>query len=268
MRFVITTIATIMLNLSVTACSNADTTAANDNSVTATTPAAGKALDITERNANNRLKETLEKNLKASGINAKVTQIQRTELSSLYWVSLEGLPAVYTTADGKYIFQGDVVRLDKNDVHNISEELQAGENKKLLATVKLKDTITYKPNGTSRAIVYVFTDSSCPYCHKFHEEMEAINAKGIEVRYLAWPRAEQFIPQMKAIWCSEDRAAAFDTAIKGMPVTAPECKNPVMEHYRLGQQIGVNGTPAIYSADGKYLGGYLTANELAKRLGL
>ncbi len=268
MRFVITTIASIALSLSLTACSNADTAAANDNSVTATTPASGKALDITERNANNRLKDTLTKNLKAAGINAKVTQVQRTELSNLYWVSLEGLPAVYTTADGKYIIQGDVVRLDKNDVHNISEELQAGENKNLLATVNQKDTITYKPSGNSRAVVYVFTDASCPYCHKLHEEMPAINAKGIEVRYLAWPRAEQFFPLMTSIWCSEDRAAAFNTAIKDMPVTAPECKNPVADHYRLGQQIGVNGTPAIYSIDGKYLGGYLTANELAKRLGL
>ncbi len=268
MRFVLMTITSIALSLCVTACSNADTAAANDNSVTATTPAAGKALDITERNANNRLKETLAKNLKASGINAKVTRVQRTELNDLYWVSLEGLPAVYTTADGKYIIQGDVVRLDKNDVHNISEELQAGENKNLLATVNLKDTITYKANGNARAVVYVFTDVSCPYCHKFHEEMAAINAKGIEVRYLAWPRAEQFIPTMNAIWCSEDRAAAFDTAIKDLPVTAPDCKSPVAEHYRLGQQIGVNGTPAIYSLDGKYLGGYLTANELAKRLGL
>ncbi|RYF30491.1 MAG: PAS domain S-box protein [Cytophagaceae bacterium] len=49
-----------------------------------------------------------------------------------------------------------------------------------------------------------------------NEEMAAINAKGIEVRYLAWPRGEQFVPTMTAIWCSEDRAAAFDTAIKGL----------------------------------------------------
>jgi thiol:disulfide interchange protein DsbC len=73
---------------------------------------------------------------------------------------------------------------------------------------------------------------------------------------------------MTAIWCSEDRAAAFDSAIKGLPVNAPQCNNPVREHYSLGQQIGVNGTPAIYGLDGKYLGGYLTADELAKRLGL
>lgn len=268
MRFVLTSMAAVILGFSLSGCSNADTSSAPDNSMTATTPAAGEALDITERNANNRFKDTLSKNLKASGINAKVTNVRRTELPNMYWVSLDGLPSVYATADGKYIFQGDVVRLDKNNVHNISEELQSGDTKTLLATVKQQDTITYKPSGNTRAVVYVFTDASCPYCHKLHEEMANINAKGIEVRYLAWPRAEQFVPAMVAIWCSEDRAAAFNTAIKGLPVNAPQCKNPVMEHHSLGQQIGVNGTPAIYSVDGKYLGGYLTADELAKRLGL
>jgi thiol:disulfide interchange protein DsbC len=268
MRFVFTSFAAILLGLSLTGCSNADTAATSDNSMTATTPASGAALDITERNANNRLKDTLSKNIKAAGINAKVTSVRRTEINNLYWVGLEGMPSVYTTVDGKYIFQGEVVRLDKGAVHNLSEELQSGETKVLLAQVKQKDTITYKPSGTVRAVVYVFTDSSCPYCHKLHEEMAAINAKGIEVRYLAWPRGEQFVPTMTAIWCSEDRAAAFDSAIKGLPVNAPQCNNPVREHYSLGQQIGVNGTPAIYGLDGKYLGGYLTADELAKRLGL
>jgi thiol:disulfide interchange protein DsbC len=268
MRFVLTSMVAVILGFGLSGCSNADTNAVPDNSMTATTPASGEAMDITERNANNRLKDTLSKNLKTAGINAKVTSIRRTELPNLYWVSLEGLPSVYTTADAKYIFQGDVVRLDKNDVHNVSEALQAGDTKALLARVKPQDSINYKPSGNTRAVVHVFTDVSCPYCHKLHEEMASINAKGIEVRYLAWPRAEQFVPAMAAIWCSEDRVAAFDAGIKGMPVNAPQCKNPVMEHYSLGQQIGVNGTPAIYSSDGKYIGGYMTADELAKRLGL
>jgi thiol:disulfide interchange protein DsbC len=256
-----------LLGLSLAACSNADAPA-KDSALTATTPASGEATTITERNANNRLKETLSKNLNAAGIKANITAIRATELPQLYWVSLEGMPSVYTTLDGKYIIQGDVVRLEKNNVHNISEDLQAGDTKALLATVDLKDTITYKATGSTKAVVYVFTDASCPYCHKLHEEMSGINAKGIEVRYLAWPRAEQFLPLMSAIWCSEDRIAAFDSANKNLPVNAPECKNPVMKHHALGVQIGVNGTPAIYSVDGKYLGGYMTAAELAKKLGL
>ena len=115
-------------------------------------------------------------------------------------------------------------------------------------------------------MIYVFTDSSCPYCHKLHEHLAEITAKGIEVRYIAWPRGEQFMPTMTAIWCSEDRKAAFDQAVQGLPVLAGECKNPVRDQYQLGLNMGVNGTPAIYNVEGEYLGGYMTPDEIIKRL--
>lgn len=269
MRSLFAPVVLTLLGLTITGCSNADPTKAQDNSMTATAPATTEASTVVERNANNRLKETLAKNLQAAGIKAEVTNVRATEVPNLYWITLKDTSSVYATQDGKYIFQGDLVRLDKGTMHNISEDLQSADTKALLAAVDPTTLITYKATTpATKAVVYVFTDASCPYCHKLHEQMAEINAKGIEVHYLAWPRGEQFLPLMNAIWCSEDRAAAFDTAIKGLPVNAPQCKNAVMNHQRLGAQIGVNGTPAIYGQDGKYLGGYMTANQLAQHLGL
>jgi thiol:disulfide interchange protein DsbC len=37
--------------------------------------------------------------------------------------------------------------------------------------------------------VLVFTDVDCPYCRKFHKEMGELEARGIAVRYLAFPRS-------------------------------------------------------------------------------
>jgi thiol:disulfide interchange protein DsbC len=53
-----------------------------------------------------------------------------------------------------------------------------------------------------------------------------------------------------SVWCSEDRKAAFDQAIQGLPVQAAQCKNPVRDQYQLGLNMGVNGTPAIYNSGG------------------
>ena len=102
-------------------------------------------------------------------------------------------------------------------------------------------------------MIYVFTDASCPYCHKLHEHLAEINEKGIEVRYIAWPRGEQFMPTMEAVWCNADRKAAFDQAVQGISIPPAQCKNPVREQYQLGLNMGVNGTPAIYNVDGEYL---------------
>ena len=46
--------------------------------------------------------------------------------------------------------------------------------------------IIYKSQRGSHVIT-VFTDITCPYCLKLHNENKALNDKGITVRYLAFP---------------------------------------------------------------------------------
>ncbi|WP_075384041.1 DsbC family protein [Acinetobacter pittii] len=238
-----------------------------EDALTATAPATGEASTIIERNAKQRLIETLQKQFKNANINAKILDIKPTEVPNLYWVNLEGMTSIYTTSDGKYLIQGDVIRLGGKELHNIGDNLQASENKKHLAALKNEDLIVYPAKGgKAKHVIYVFTDASCPYCHKLHEHLPEINEKGIEVRYIAWPRGEQFMPTMEAIWCSADRKAAFNQAVQGINIPPAQCKNPVREQYQLGLNMGVNGTPAIYNVDGEYLGGYLTPDELIKRL--
>ncbi|WP_130803546.1 DsbC family protein [Acinetobacter ihumii] len=256
----------IASSLAVTACSK-ENQAQKQDTLTASAPATGEASNLTERNAQQRLAKTLQQQFQKANINAKVIDIKPTEVPNLYWVNLEGMSSVYATSDGKYIIQGEVIRLGDKELTNVGDALQSSENKKLFATLKTEDLIVYPAsNGKAKHVIYVFTDSSCPYCHKLHEHISEINSKGIEVRYIAWPRGEQFMPTMEAIWCSEDRKSAFAQSVQGLPVQAAQCKNPVRDQYQLGLNIGVNGTPAIYNSEGQYLGGYLTPDELVKRL--
>lgn len=263
-KFVI--LSALVSSIMLTACSNAEDNKKNDGTLTATAPATGQASNITERNAQQRLIKTLEKNFKTANINAKILDIKSTEVPHLYWVNLEGMAAVYTTTDGKYILQGDLLRLGDKQVQSIGESFQSELSKKMFADLKTEDLIVYPAQGKAKHVVYVFTDISCPYCHKLHEHMDEINRKGIEVRYVAWPRGEQYMPAMESVWCSKDRKTAFDQAIAGVQLPAANCKNPVKDQYQMGLNMGVNGTPAIYSTDGLYLGGYMTADEILSRL--
>ena len=247
------------------ACSN-DNSPKTDATLTATAPATGQASNLTERNAQQRLINQLEKNFKTANIKAKILDIKPTEIPNIYWVNLEGMSSVYTTADGQYIFQGDLLKLGDKKVHDLGENFQSALAKQALSTLKTEDLIVYPATGKTKHVVYVFTDVSCPYCHKLHEHIGEINAQGIEVRYIAWPRGEQFMPAMQSVWCSKDRKAAFDQAIAGVQLPAANCKNPVQDQYQLGLNMGVNGTPAIYNAEGVYLGGYMTADEILANL--
>ncbi|ANF82764.1 thiol:disulfide interchange protein [Acinetobacter sp. NCu2D-2] len=257
----------LVAGLGLTACSKSNNEDSKQTTLTASAPATGEASTLTERNAQQRLMTNLEKNFKTAGIKAKITDIKATEVPNLYWVSLEGMSSVYATSDGKYILQGDVIRLGGKSLYNVSENLQANVTKKQFAALKAEDLLIYPAKGKAKHVIYVFTDVSCPYCHKFHEQMDEMNAKGIEVRYIAWPRGEEHMPAMEAIWCSENRREAFDLAIAGGQIPAgASCKNPVREQYQMGLNIGVNGTPGVYNAEGLYLGGYMSTDELLNRL--
>lgn len=252
--------------LTLSACSQSDQPKKDGGTLTATAPATGQASTIAERNAQQRLIETLKKNFKTANIDVTILDIRATEVPNIYWVNLEGMSPIYTTADGQHLIQGDLLRLGDKTLHNVGEAFQSEISKKALASLKVEDLIVYPAKGKTKHIVYVFTDISCPYCHKLHEHMNEINAAGIEVRYIAWPRGEQFMPAMQSVWCSEDRKHAFDQAISGVELAPATCQNPVQNQYELGLSMGVNGTPAIYNQEGVYLGGYLNPAELSKAL--
>ena len=215
-----------------------------------------------------QLQQLLTANLAKSGITAKITSVTATSMPNIYWVKAEGLPAFFTDATGQYVVQGDIIKVGGAKPEHISANLQAQDAKASLATIDKKDMIIFPAKGQTKAEIYVFTDADCGYCRKFHSEIDEVNALGIEVRYLPWPRSEQTMPIMEKIWCSSDRKKALTDAKLGLPINAPTCSNPVRKIYELGANLGINGTPAVFDTEGHQLGGYVPPAELAQALNL
>lgn len=245
-------------------CSNGSTNTSSSDSTVVSNDAAAASID--EAN-DNTVVSALQSNLKASGINETITSAVPTEMPGIYWVTAEGLPSFFTDKAGKHIIQGQIVQVGNEQPVDISSTLVARSAKDKLAKVAKKDMIIYPAKGETKAVVYSFTDADCPYCTKLHDEIDEINASGVEVRYLAWPRSEASIPKMEAIWCSKDRVAAMDKAKAGGIVTAASCHSPVQEQIQLGLSLGVNGTPAIFTEEGQQIGGYLPAKQLVEAAG-
>ncbi|WP_201590336.1 DsbC family protein [Psychrobacter pulmonis] len=208
--------------------------------------------------------KALQTNLKASGIEEEIISAVPTDMDDIYWVTASGLPSFFTDKSGKHIIQGQIIAVGQEAPVDISGALVAKTAQEALKAVDKKDMIIYPAKGETKSVVYSFTDADCPYCTKLHEEIDDINARGIEVRYLAWPRSEGSIPKMEAIWCSEDRIAAMNQAKMGANVQAPSCNSPVKSQIELGMALGVRGTPAIFTESGQQIGGYLPAAQLAQ----
>ena len=198
-------------------------------------------------------------------------------LPGFYAVQVRGGPLLYVSADGGHFFDGNFYQITRKQFVDVRELALNGTRRDVFATRGTDDLIVFKPTGQTKAIINVFTDVDCYYCQKLHLEMADINALGIEVRYLAFPRAGLGSPSYQVLvdaWCAENTneyltEAKLRSHNKQARQKSPKaCENPVMAHYNLGQEIGVNGTPAIVFESGELLPGYLPANELAKRMGM
>ena len=123
-----------------------------------------------------------------------------------------------------------------------------------------------------KATINVFTDIDCGFCRKLHKEVPSLNKLGIEVRYLAFPRAgvgSKSYQKAVTAWCADNPLTALTEYKNGVDKQIRECdKNPVAGQYQLGQTLGINGTPAIVLDDGTLVPGYRTADAIAKILGL
>ncbi|WP_447585141.1 DsbC family protein [Pseudoxanthomonas mexicana] len=181
---------------------------------------------------------------------------------------IAGGQLLYISDDGRYLMQGAVLDLQAQEDLMQNSAALAQHRTRLIATIPHSEKIVFAPPN-AKYTVTVFTDIECGYCRKLHDEIAEINRQGIAVEYLAFPRmglGSQDHKDMISVWCAPDRKRALTEAKSGKSVPARDCKNPVTMEYDVGQRIGVTGTPAIYSADGVQLGGYLPPAMLRAKL--
>lgn len=190
-----------------------------------------------------------------------VDNVAKSPLPGLYEVTF-GARVIYVDASGRYLMSGDM--LDLHTGTSVTEERTRGLKAARLSSMDEKDMIIYG-NKDARHTVTIFTDIDCGYCRKLHSEMDQYIEQGIRIRYLAYPRAgigSDAAKTAESVWCSDDPNKAMNIAKQGGKVTAKTCDNPVAAHYALGQQFGINGTPAMVLHDGEVIPGYVPAKRL------
>lgn len=193
----------------------------------------------------------------------EIDRVEQSQIPGLYLVTV-GAEIFYVSGDGKYLLRGDLIDLAQKS--NLSEQARTVARVGMINKIPAGEYIEFAPEKPAHT-VYVFTDITCGFCQKLQHDIADINAQGIAVRYLAFPRDganTATSKNMESIWCAEDRSQAFSDAMIGLGVKPADCENPVNRHFALGQAMGVRGTPAIFTEDGRYLPGYLPPTELLR----
>ena len=231
--------------------------------VSSTWPAASEEATDAARELTERL-EAL-----TAGIVVK--SVKPSLVAGLYEVKAEG-GTLYVTEDVGYILAGSLYEVRDGGLVNLTEAARVEERRELLARLDEADLITFTPDAGAKASVLVFTDTDCGFCRQLHRNMSGYLEHGIEVRYLAFPRAgvgSRTYDKMVSAWCAEDSRGALTALKRGEGIPDEYCDNhPIGEQYELGQTVGVAGTPSIILPNGRMLPGYVSPDDLAAMLGL
>lgn len=218
------------------------------------------------------VEQQLRARMSQPGVGLDVESVEVSELPGLYRVQLRGGPAVYATETGDFFLLGDLYNIGPAGLVNLAEERRSQQRLADIEAVARKDQIVFPAQGETRSHITVFTDVSCFYCQKLHKEVPELNRRGIEVRYLAYPRqgiGSAGFRQLATAWCADDRQSTLTRMKNREEIEDNVCAgNPVAAQFQLGQTVGVRGTPAIVMPDGSMVPGYRSADDLVAALGI
>ncbi|GIX34540.1 MAG: hypothetical protein KatS3mg126_0319 [Lysobacteraceae bacterium] len=196
---------------------------------------------------------------------ASIDSIAKAPVPGLYEVVLSG-QVVYVSGDGRFLLQGSLYDIAGRT--DLTERTRARLRRAGLEEAGPDRRIVFAPEHP-RYRVTVFTDIDCGYCRRLHQQIDEYNRLGIAIEYLFFPRSgpgSESWDKAVSVWCSDDRRKALTEAKAGVLLDKKECSNPVQADWELGNRIGVNGTPAVFSASGAQLGGYVPPEQMLQRL--
>lgn len=206
----------------------------------------------------------------ASGNQLEIVGLNQTALPTIFEVELNTGEILYSDISGDYLFAGDMYATTPNGLMNLSSSTRQKRALDKIAAIPEEQMIVFSPEEV-KASITVFTDVDCTYCRKLHGDMADLMDRGIEIRYLAYPRggeAAGSYDKMISVWCSSDRKESLTLAKNDEPLPEISCDTPVMDHYLIGNELGISGTPALVFEDGRVVPGYMDSERLAAMLGL
>ena len=115
----------------------------------------------------------------------------------------------------------------------------------------------------------IFADPLCPYCQQLEHEMQGVS--NVTIYTFLYP-IEALHPGASVksveIWCSKDPSSTWSKWM--LQKTDPgdtRCKGaPVDQLQKLGEQLHIDSTPTLFTADGRRTRGAIKHNEIEQLL--
>ena len=197
------------------------------------------------------------------GQGVKVDSVIKTPYGGLYEVRV-GSDILYTDEKAQYLFVGNVI--DAKSGTNYTKARTDELSKIKFSDLPLESALKMV-KGDGKRVIAVFEDPNCGYCKRFRKTLAGMDNITVYT-FLYNILSEDSTVKSKNVWCSADRNKAWDDwMLNGKaPSAAPaNCATPNEKILALGQKLRVNGTPAIFFADGSRVPGAMDAKGLEEK---
>ncbi len=215
--------------------------------------------------AQNSVEATIKKNIEPRLGGAKIESIKETPYGGLYELRVAG-DILYTDKKGDYLIIGHVY--DAKTTRDLTRERIDDINKIKFSDLPL-DSAIKQVKGDGKRVIAVFEDPNCGYCKRLRQTtLKDLNNVTIYT-FMYNILSEDSSVKSKNIWCSADRGKAWDDWMIGGKAPAPaaeSCQSPNDKVLALGQKLKIQGTPAIFFADGSRIPGAVDLPTLEKKL--
>jgi len=212
------------------------------------------------------VEETLKKVIEPRlGNGIKVDSIKKTPYAELYEIRAGG-EILYTDKKGEYIIVGNV--FNSKTSQNLTKDRVDEINKIKFSDLPFESAVKMV-KGDGKRVIAIFEDPNCGYCKQFRKttlkEIDNVTVYTFMYNILS----EDSAVKSKNIWCAPDRNKAWDdwmVSNKEAPAAPANCANPNDKISELGRKLRIQGTPAIFFADGSRVPGAIDTKTLEAKL--
>ena len=198
-------------------------------------------------------------------LGAKVESVTKSGYLGLYEIYADG-NIFYTDEKLSAILVGAQL-IDGKTMKNLTEE-----RVRKLTAIKFSDLPLDRAikhvRGDGKRVLATFEDPNCGYCKRLAKDL--LKLDNVTVYTFLYPiLSEDSVRKSRQIWCSADRARAWnDWMIDGKaPAAREDCDvSAVAKNQEFGRKLNITGTPTIFFADGERVPGAVPLARIEQKL--
>lgn len=198
-------------------------------------------------------------------LGTKIESVTKSGFLGLYEVYADGTILYTDEKMTAFIAGGQLI--EGKSMKNVTEERM-----RKLTAIKFGDLpferAVKQVRGDGKRVLATFEDPNCGYCKRLAKDLQMLNNVTIYT-FLLPILSEDSIRKSKQIWCSADRAKAWnDWMVDGKaPGGKEDCDtSAITKNQEFGRKLNITGTPTMFFSDGERVPGAMPLARIEQKL--